>query len=189
MSLLLIIVVFVTVVLAVFAFGAAAVTPSSVLGARLRALGGQQSQPAENKPAIRERIEQALDPISKAIPLSPSDVSRTRRWLIQAGFRDAIDVNYYFGSRVLMAAIGFVGVILFSGFDNPFLLAGIPGLGFFLPRFILKRIDSRPSEPHSPRIARCARSHGHLRRGRTGSRSSPHARWPGPASRSPGPQR
>lgn len=140
MSLLLIIVVFVTVVMAVFAFGAAAVTPSSVLGARLRALGGQQSQAAENKPAIRERIEQALDPISKAIPLSPSDVSRTRRWLIQAGFRDAIDVNYYFGSRVLMAAIGFVGVILFSGFDNPFLLAGIPGLGFFLPRFILKRM-------------------------------------------------
>ena len=140
MSLLLILVVFVTVVLAVFAFGAAAVTPSSVLGARLRALGGQQAQAVENKPAIRERIEQALDPISKAIPLSPSDVSRTRRWLIQAGFRDAIDVNYYFGARVLMAAIGFVGVMLFSGFNNPFLLAGIPGLGFFLPRFILKRM-------------------------------------------------
>ena len=44
------IVVFVTVVLVVFAFGAAAVTPSSVLGARLRALGSQPSQVAE-KPA------------------------------------------------------------------------------------------------------------------------------------------
>jgi hypothetical protein len=52
------IVVFVTVVLVVFAFGAAAVTPSSMLGARLRALGGQQ-QATENKPALRERIEQA----------------------------------------------------------------------------------------------------------------------------------
>ena len=40
MSLLLLVVVFVTVVIGVFAFGAAAVTPSSVLGARLRALGG-----------------------------------------------------------------------------------------------------------------------------------------------------
>jgi hypothetical protein len=38
---LLTIIVFVTVVLVVFAFGAAAVTPTSVLGARLRALGGQ----------------------------------------------------------------------------------------------------------------------------------------------------
>ena len=81
-----IIVIFVTVVIGVFAFGAAAVTPSSVLGARLRALGGQQAQPAETGPAIRERIEQALDPLSKAIPLSPADASRTRRWLIQAGF-------------------------------------------------------------------------------------------------------
>src|SRR6478736_6301406 len=96
MSLVLVIVVFLTVVAAVFAFGAAVVTPSSVLGARLRALGTQQQQPSENKPAIRERLEQALDPISKAIPLSPADVSRTRGLLIQAGFRDAIDVNFYF---------------------------------------------------------------------------------------------
>src|ERR1700683_193958 len=76
---LLTIVVFVTVALVVFAFGAAAVTPSSVLGARLRALGGHSTM-AQEKPAakVRERIEQALDPLSKAIPLSPSDVSRTR---------------------------------------------------------------------------------------------------------------
>src|ERR1700735_2014103 len=127
LPLILIVVVFITVVLAVFAFGAAIVTPSSVLGARLRALGGQQ-QPVENKPAMRERIEQALDPISKAIPLSPADVSRTRAWLIQAGFRDAIDVNYYFGARLLMAAAGFAGVALISGFDNLFLLAGVPCL-------------------------------------------------------------
>jgi len=133
------IVVFVTVALVVLSFGAAAVTPSSVLGARLRALGGQQPQ-AEPKPALRERLEQAMDPLSKAIPLSPADVSRTRAWLIQAGFRDAIQVNYYFGARLLMAGIGFAAVALVSGFDNIFLLAGIPGLGFFLPRFILKRM-------------------------------------------------
>jgi tight adherence protein C len=133
------IVVFVTIAVAVFAFGTAAVTPSSVLGARLRALGGQQ-QPVEVKPAFRERLEQAMDPISKAIPLSPADVSRTRAWLIQAGLRDAIHVNYYFGARLLMAAVGFAAVALFAGFDNVFLLAGVPGLGFFLPRFFLKRM-------------------------------------------------
>jgi tight adherence protein C len=139
MSLILTIVVFVTVVLVVFSFGAAAVTPSSVLGARLRALGGQQ-QRVEPKPAIRERLEQALDPLSKAIPLSPADVSRTRGWLIQAGFRDASHVNYYFGARVLMAAVGFGLVVLLQGFDNGPLLIGITGLGFMLPRFILKRM-------------------------------------------------
>ena len=136
----LVIVVFLTVVAAVFAFGAAVVTPSSTLGARLRALGSQQPRQAENKPAIRERIEQALEPISKAIPLSPADVSRTRHWLIQAGFRDAIDVNYYFGARVLTAAIGFLAIALSMGFDNPALLIGITALGFLLPRFILKRL-------------------------------------------------
>jgi len=137
--LLLTIVVFVTVVLAVFAFGAALVSPSSVLGARLRALGGQQ-QPAQVKPALKERVERALDPLTKAIPLSPADVSRTRAWLIQAGFREAIHVNYYLGARVLLAAVGFATVALFTGFNNLPLLIGISGLGFILPRFILKRM-------------------------------------------------
>ena len=133
------IIVFVTIVLAVFAFGAAVVSPSSVLGARLRALGSQH-QAVEAKPAMKERVERALDPLTKAIPLSPADVSRTRAWLIQAGLRDARHVNYYFGSRILLAAAGLAGVALFAGFDNLFLVAGIPGFGFFLPRFILKRM-------------------------------------------------
>src|ERR1700690_1905624 len=99
------VVVFVTIVLVVFSFGAAVITPSSMLGARLRALGGrlQQQQQEAAKPAFRERLEQAMDPLSKALPLSPADVSRTRAWLIQAGFRDAMHLNYYFGSRLLLA--------------------------------------------------------------------------------------
>src|SRR5208283_5716896 len=119
MPLILTIVVFVTVVLVVFAFGAAAVTPGSVLGARLRALGGQPSL-AQEKPAmkVKERLEQALDPISKAIPLSPSDVSRTRAWLIQAGLREPRHVSYYFGARLILAFLGFVGVVAFSGFTS-----------------------------------------------------------------------
>jgi tight adherence protein C len=88
----------------------------------------------------RERIQQALDPLSRALPVSPTEVSQTRQWVIQAGYRDAFHVNYYLGARILLAAVGFAGVALFSGFDNPFLLAGVPGLGFFLPRFILNRM-------------------------------------------------
>jgi tight adherence protein C len=140
LPILLVVVVFVTVVGAIFAFGAAAVTPSSVLGARLRALGGQQTQQPENKPAFRERFEQAMDPISKALPLSPADVSRTRRWLIQAGLRDAMDVNYYFGARVLLGAVGFLAVLFFTGINNLPLLIGVGALGFIFPRFILKRM-------------------------------------------------
>jgi tight adherence protein C len=139
LALILAVIVCLTVAGAVFAFGAAAMTPSSVLGARLRALGSQ-AQPVEAKPAIRERLEQALDPLSKAIPLSPADVSRTRQWLIQAGYRDASHVNYYFGARVMGAALGFGIVALISGFNNPPLLIGVTALGFILPRFVLKRM-------------------------------------------------
>src|ERR1700675_3650566 len=110
MPLILTIVVFVTVVLVVFAFGAAAVTPGSVLGARLGAPGGQAAM-GQEKPAIkvREGIEQALNPLSKAIPLSPSDVSRTRAWLIQAGLREPRHASYYLGARLLLAFLGLGG--------------------------------------------------------------------------------
>ncbi len=135
------IVVFVTVALVVFAFGAAVVTPSSVLGARLRALGGQGSQvPVKSAVKMKERLEHALDPLSKAIPLSPSDVSRTRGWLIQAGLRESRHASYYLAARLLLAFLGFAGVVLFSGFDSLSLLVCVPALGFFIPRFFLKRM-------------------------------------------------
>jgi tight adherence protein C len=135
------IVVFVTVVLVVFAFGAAAATPSSVLGSRLRALGGQQTQvPEKTALKVRERLEQALDPISKAIPLSAADVTRTRAWMIQAGLREPRHASYYFGSRLLLAGLGFAGVVAFSGFSSMSLLICVPALGFFIPRFFLKRM-------------------------------------------------
>jgi len=141
MPLALAIVVFLTKVLVVFGVGAAAVSPSSVLGARLRALGGHATI-APEKPVVRvkERLEQALDPISRAIPLSPSDVSRTRAWLIQAGLRDSRHVTYYFGARLMLAFLGLAGVILFSGVDSVPLLVCVPAFGFFIPRFFLKRM-------------------------------------------------
>ena len=133
------IVVFLTVALVVFSFGAAVYAPSSVLGSRLRALGWQRAQPRE-KPAFKERLEHALDALSKALPLSPSEVSRTRAWLIQAGYREQRHLTVYVGSRVLMAIIGFGLVVAVSGFSSMPLLVGVSAFGFFLPRFMLKRM-------------------------------------------------
>jgi tight adherence protein C len=130
--------VFLTIAVIVFAFGAATVTPSSVLGSRLREIGWQRTKP-EVKPAIRERMQQALDPLSRALPLSSADVSQTRLWLIQAGYRNPQHVTIYRGLRVLCAAIAFVSVFLFTGFSSPLLLLGLTALGFFLPRFVLKK--------------------------------------------------
>src|SRR5712671_1502561 len=132
------ILIFLTIAVVVFAFGAATMAPSSVLGSRLREIGWQRPK-AEEKPAIRDRIQQALDPLSRALPVSPTDVSQTRAWLIQAGYRDARHVRFYLGLRVLFAALGLAAVILFAGIDSMLLLVGVPALGFFLPRFFLKR--------------------------------------------------
>jgi tight adherence protein C len=139
MAFALAIVLFLTIALVVFTFGAAAYAPSSVLGSRLRALAGQRTQP-QQKPAFRERLEQALDPLSRALPLSPSEVSRTRKWLIQAGYRDARHLTMYVGSRVLFALLGMVSVVAVEGTLDPLMMIGVGGLGFFLPRFILKRM-------------------------------------------------
>jgi tight adherence protein C len=137
-ALILAIIVFVTIVVIVFAFGAATVMPSSVLGSRLREIGWQRPK-TEVKPAIRERMQQALDPLSRALPLSPTDVSQTRLWLIQAGYRNAQHVTIYRGLRVLFAVIGFVSAFAITRFDSPLMLLGLTAFGFFIPRFLLKK--------------------------------------------------
>jgi tight adherence protein C len=138
MAIFLAVLVFVTITIVVFAFAAATVAPSSVLGARLREIGWQRPKEQAKAP-IRERFQQALDPFSRALPISPTDVSKTRAWLIQAGYRDPQHVSIYRGLRVVFAGIGLLVAFLISGFDSPFLLGGLFGLGFFIPRFLLKR--------------------------------------------------
>jgi hypothetical protein len=132
MPLVLTILVFLTVAAVLFAFGAAMVAPSSVLGSRLREIGWQRPK-AEAKPALRERFQQALTPLSKALPLSPTDVSQTRAWLIQAGYRDARHPSFYFGLRVLFAALGLGAVVLATGFNSVPLMIGIPAFVFSFP--------------------------------------------------------
>ena len=138
MELLFAILIFVTIAVIVFAFGAATLAPSSVLGTRLREIGWQRPKTQQKQP-MRERIQQALDPLSRALPISPNDVSKTRALLIQAGYRDEQHVSIYRGLRVLFAAIGFFSVFLISGFDSPLLLIGLFAFGFFIPRFLLKK--------------------------------------------------
>jgi tight adherence protein C len=140
MAVVLAIILFLTIVLVVFSFGAAAYAPSSVLGSRLRALGWQRTERKE-KPAFKDRLEQALDPLSKAMPLSPSDVSRTRKWLIQAGYREQRHLTIYVGSRLLLALVAMALAIIIEGakFDLLVVIA-VGAFGFFIPRFVLKRM-------------------------------------------------
>lgn len=139
MVLALTILVFFTVTVVVFSFAAALLSPASVLGARLRALGDQRRAEPQ-KPAMRERLEQALSPLSKAVPMSTEEVSKTRSWLMQAGYRQSQHQTLYYGLRVLCGLLG-LGIVVVSGIglNSPLMLVGIPALGFLIPRFILKR--------------------------------------------------
>jgi tight adherence protein C len=133
------IIIFAAVAIAIFSFAAAAYAPSSLLSARLRSLGVERPV-APDKPSFRERIDQILDPLSKALPLSPAEVSRTRSWLIQAGLRERQHLVIYVVSRILGAIAFFALTVAVVGFDSIYLMAGAIAFGFFLPRFVLKRM-------------------------------------------------
>jgi tight adherence protein C len=129
--------VFVAVAVAVFALASAAYTPSSILGERLKSLGVEPDQPRQ-KSNFRERMEHVLDPLGRALQLSPGD--RSRIWLIQAGFRERQHLVIYQGSRIVGAAALFLLALAVTGFQSVALLAGAAALGLFMPRFILKRL-------------------------------------------------
>jgi len=129
--------VFVAVAVAVFALASAAYAPSSVLGERLKSLGVEPN-PARQKSSFRERMDHVLDPLGRALQLSPGD--RSRIWLIKAGFRERRHLVIYQGSRIVGAAALFVIALAITGFQSVALLAGAAALGLFLPRFILKRL-------------------------------------------------
>jgi hypothetical protein len=118
------ILIFVTIAVVVFAFGAATMAPSSVLGSRLREIGWQRAK-AEEKPAIRERIQQADPPA--AFPVSPTDVSE--RVADSSWYRDARHgvSTYLMSFRTLDLVPWSLRRLRF-----PSLLVGIPAFGFFL---------------------------------------------------------
>jgi tight adherence protein C len=130
-------IIFVTVAVAVVSFGAAAYAPSSALGARLESLGFDRPAAAP-KTSVRERLDKVFDPISRALPLSSGDKSRT--WLIQAGFRERRHLVIYGASKVFGAAFLFGLAAALTGFQSTLLLVGAALLGLFLPRFVLKRL-------------------------------------------------
>jgi tight adherence protein C len=130
-------IIFLSVAVAVISFGASAYAPSSAIGARLKALDVDRPV-AQRKTTIREHLDKILDPLSRAIPLSQGDRSRT--WLTQAGFRERRHLVIYAGSKVLGAVVLFGVALAVSGFQSTLLLVGAALLGMFLPRFILKRL-------------------------------------------------
>jgi len=127
---------------AAFALVAAVSMPSSALGVRLRSLMPTSEQ--KPKPRMETRFqEQVIDPLAKVLPKSPDEVSATRQFLMMAGYREQRHLTFYFGIRVLFAAVMLV-VMLASGIGafHPLLAVGLVAFAYILPRFALKRMIS-----------------------------------------------
>ncbi len=146
MNVLIIALIFAAFATALLALGTAVFTPASVIGTRLQALLGHRVI-QQDKPSLQDRVEQVLEPISKALPKSPTEVSATRLWLMQAGFRDSRHMQIYFGLRGFAAVVTFIVVLLvgLANFNIVLIVAG-PLLAYMLPRFVLKRIITARQE-------------------------------------------
>ncbi len=144
MPMLLIALLFLTTATAVFCLGAAHWAPTSVVGVRLRSLAGtREARPRKQR--LDERFhEKVLEPLAEIAPKSPSEVSRTRQWLMMAGYREPRHVRYYFGLRVLLAVVLLLLAIA-SGwaFEQPIVLLALLAFAYVLPRFVLKRLIRR----------------------------------------------
>ena len=140
MTLVLLFALFLSLAVALFTFGAAVLTPSSTLGARVQTLLGRP--PVERKkPDVEGRLEQVLEPLSKALPKSPEELSRTRLLLTRAGYREPQHVQMFFGLRALIVMAG-LALVAVTGllFRSPISGVVVVGIAYVIPRFVLKRM-------------------------------------------------
>jgi tight adherence protein C len=124
--------------IALFAFGAAIWAPETPLGARLRGLMAPP-KPAQQA-GFGERLERILEPVNKAFPKSPDELSELRLLLVQAGYREVRHLYIFRAMRLLIAALLLGAAIIFGAARGSLLLILVlPALGYMLPQFVLKR--------------------------------------------------
>ena len=140
MNLALLLTLFLSLAVALITLGLAVWAPTSVLASRIQGLLGRPLV-ERKKGDVEGRLEQVLEPISKALPKSPEELSRVRLWLTQAGYREPHHAQMYFGLRGLIVVAGLLAVVGSGAlFRAPLWAVVVIGLAYVLPRFVLKRI-------------------------------------------------
>lgn len=137
---MLIVAFFVSLTVALFALASAAVVPANGVRDRLQVLLDRHIR-RNPRAGVPEKAEQALESLSRMLPRSPAETSRTRGWLIQAGLRDPRYLTMYYGFRILglLCGIAVAGALTRFRSDRLLLVLCFGILGYFLPRFLLKR--------------------------------------------------
>lgn len=95
------------------------------------------------------RIIRIIQHVGEKVPISPADVTLSRRYLIAAGFRSDTAVRVYYGIKVILCALFLALAFLFHAYVTSnyilsialFVAAGLAG--FFGPNLILECLVSR----------------------------------------------
>ncbi|MCS7314450.1 MAG: type II secretion system F family protein [Bryobacterales bacterium] len=113
--------------------------------------GGPPAAALEAPPG-KPLLVRLVERVGEAVPISPQEVSMTRRYLIAAGFRSEVAPKIYYGLKVVLCAAFFIAALLTrdSLTDNPVLrvvfLVAATMAGFFAPNMVLDHLVTRRQE-------------------------------------------
>lgn len=98
----------------------------------------------ENNP-ISMMAERVAEPLNRIVPISAVEAAKLQKQLLQAGYRSPDAAMVYRAIQITLL-VAFPGAVLTACFitnqstNNCFLLGGIAaGVGFYLPRFLMRR--------------------------------------------------
>jgi tight adherence protein C len=135
--------VFVSLLVAAAAMAFAPSAPG-VIEQRLGEFGATSAAPREVEGGAYERALDTLKRVGKAVPRSPSEMSKLQQRLVTAGYRGNEAVAVFLGIRVGVA------LLLFALFGssilmrpNVFVALAACGVGYVLPGMLLARIAKR----------------------------------------------
>jgi tight adherence protein C len=107
---------------------------------------------ASLEPPQEGTVVRVLRKLGEKVPVSPTDVSTSRRYLIAAGFRSDAAVHAFYGIKILTALLVFVPALTFRQHIPVFpLLQMVLAIGagvaaFFAPNVILEMLVNRRQE-------------------------------------------
>lgn len=114
--------------------------------------GGQATAAALEAPPGKPFMVRLVEKVGEVVPISPQEVSVTRRYLIAAGIRSEVAPKIYYGLKVVLCAAFLIAALLLrdSLTENAVLrvvLLVAAGLaGFFAPNMVLDHLVSRRQE-------------------------------------------
>ena len=144
MLILIVMVTFVGIALAVMSVYWMFSRPSNIVTSRLEGMDPSLAL-VENNP-ISVMAERVAEPLNRMVPISAVEAAKLQKQLLQAGYRSQ-DAAMVYRAIQLTLFVALPSAVITACFitnqstNNCFLLGGMAaGVGFYLPRFVLRRM-------------------------------------------------